>query len=120
MDHDHNVMTTKSSMTSHSSYSHPGMGAAKEEAMPGEQLICLWEGCGQNFEELDDLVQHIENVHIEKGKMDDFTCKWHSCIRGRKPFNARYKLLIHMRIHSGEKPNKCTVSCLMCVCVRAS
>ena len=77
---------------------------------PSDPHICLWKTCGKNFEELDDLVQHIENVHIEKGKLDDFTCMWQACPRNRKPFNARYKLLIHMRIHSGEKPNKCTVS----------
>ena len=72
--------------------------------------ICLWEGCELKLDDLDDLVQHIENAHIEKGKADEYVCLWQSCIRGLKPFNARYKLLIHMRIHSGEKPNKCTVS----------
>ena len=79
-----------------------------------EPYVCLWEGCGQCFEEQDDLVRHIENKHVEKGRSEDFTCLWKSCIRKRKPFNARYKLLIHMRIHSGEKPNKCMVSCCLC------
>ena len=88
-----------------------GHGAAdmlKEE--PLDPHVCLWEGCELNFADLEDLVQHIETSHIEKGKADEYICLWKSCVRSRKPFNARYKLLIHMRIHSGEKPNKCTVS----------
>lgn len=77
---------------------------------PNETHICLWDGCRQTFDELDDLIQHIGSAHIATGKVADFTCMWQSCPRKRKPFSARYKLVAHIRTHSGEKPFKCTVS----------
>ncbi|XP_065834651.1 zinc finger protein GLIS3-like [Oscarella lobularis] len=73
-----------------------------------KQHICRWIQCDCVFTEQEDLVRHIEKIHIDQRKGEDFTCFWQGCSRSQKPFNARYKLLIHMRVHSGEKPNKCT------------
>ncbi|KAI7798036.1 putative zinc finger protein GLIS1 [Triplophysa rosa] len=72
-----------------------------------DKQICRWIDCSGAYEQQEELVRHIEKVHIDQRKGEDFTCFWAGCVRRYKPFNARYKLLIHMRVHSGEKPNKC-------------
>lgn len=82
-----------------------------KSSLESEQTYkCDWSNCGLICSEQDDLVRHIEKVHIDQRKADDsFVCYWKNCVRKQKPFNARYKLVIHMRVHSGERPNRCTV-----------
>ncbi|KAM9324710.1 zinc finger protein GLIS1 [Gastrophryne carolinensis] len=69
--------------------------------------LCRWIDCSALYDQQEELVRHIEKTHIDQRTGEDFTCFWAGCARRYKPFNARYKLLIHMRVHSGEKPNKC-------------
>nr|XP_040222780.2 zinc finger protein GLI2-like [Anopheles coluzzii] len=69
--------------------------------------VCLWSGCNMEFADQQQLVSHIEKQHVEPKRGEVFGCQWLECPRQHRPFNARYKLLIHMRVHSGEKPNKC-------------
>ncbi|NXG02699.1 GLIS1 protein, partial [Sakesphorus luctuosus] len=78
-----------------------------EQDLSSGKQICQWIDCSATYDQQDELVRHIEKTHIDQRKGEDFTCFWAGCVRRYKPFNARYKLLIHMRVHSGEKPNKC-------------
>ncbi|XP_068604900.1 zinc finger protein GLIS1 [Brachionichthys hirsutus] len=76
-------------------------------AVDQQDQPCHWIDCSATYSSQEALVRHIEKVHIDQRKGEEFSCFWAGCVRHHKPFNARYKLLIHMRVHSGEKPNKC-------------
>ncbi|XP_057698947.1 zinc finger protein GLIS2-like [Corythoichthys intestinalis] len=71
------------------------------------RLACRWIKCHLLFESLQDLVDHINDAHVKPEKDSGYCCKWQGCARNGRGFNARYKMLIHIRTHTNEKPHHC-------------
>lgn len=68
------------------------------------------ESCNLIFYSIIDLVNHINHDHVGGTEFTDHTCYWKGCPRNRKPFKAKYKLVYHIRVHTGEKPFLCPYS----------
>ncbi|XP_047352172.1 zinc finger protein ZIC 1-like isoform X2 [Vespa velutina] len=71
------------------------------------QLKCRWQNCGRWFTSLEQLAGHVARLHAAPGARGLFYCGWEGCARGERGFNARYKMLVHVRTHTNEKPHHC-------------
>lgn len=60
------------------------------------------------FRHLNDLACHVTQAHgsTPVGSVN-YYCKWEGCPRSDRGFNARYKMLVHIRTHTKEKPHHC-------------
>ncbi|CAB1342454.1 unnamed protein product [Coregonus sp. 'balchen'] len=63
--------------------------------------------CHLLFDSLQDLVDHVNDFHVKPEKDSGYCCHWDGCARKGRGFNARYKMLIHIRTHTNEKPHRC-------------
>ena len=78
-----------------------------------QEMTCEWidqdtkKTCRKVFQGMHELVTHLTIDHVGGPEVTDHTCYWHECSREKKAFKAKYKLVNHLRVHTGEKPFPC-------------
>lgn len=112
-----NTMNPMNAMN-HMSMGPHGPGAFFRYMRPPikQEHTCLWldkdlpepkKPCNKTFTTMHEIVTHITVEHVGGPEQTDHACYWQNCPRDGRPFKAKYKLVNHIRVHTGERPFPC-------------
>ncbi|XP_046852525.1 zinc finger protein 483-like [Xenia sp. Carnegie-2017] len=90
---------------------------ARNQSETKTNIVCQWqevrlgngndEVCGKECLTIQDVVNHLRDEHLPNA-VSNYSCFWRGCSRLGVPFKAKYKLVNHLRVHTGERPFVCT------------
>ena len=83
---------------------YPEMDVKTQIPGPSCSFPCQWKeqvSCNMVFSTHLELINHLNMDHVGSHTNEENFCFWEGCRRGHAPFKAKYKLVNHLRIHTG-------------------
>lgn len=102
--HQHHQLT---SQTIEQQQQQPSIDTEALLAAQARQQLENGSPCLKKFATMQEIVAHITVDHVGGPECTNHACFWQDCNRNGKPFKAKYKLVNHIRVHTGEKPFPC-------------
>ncbi|KAF2744813.1 hypothetical protein M011DRAFT_407933 [Sporormia fimetaria CBS 119925] len=84
----------------------PPPAPAGSVQVPGDQLVCQWQNCGERCASAEQLYEHVCERHVGRKSTNNLnlTCQWGNC---RTTTVKRDHITSHIRVHVPLKPHKC-------------
>ena len=84
---------------------YPEMDVKNSIPGPSSSFPCKWvesqHRCTMVFGTHLELINHLNMDHVGSHTNEENFCFWDGCKRNQTPFKAKYKLVNHLRIHTG-------------------
>ncbi|KAJ2484989.1 Zinc finger protein ZIC 4 [Coemansia sp. RSA 2050] len=71
------------------------------------RVACAWRACTAEFASTHLLAIHLSLVHISPDPHAQHACLWKSCPQYEVPAPTRYDLILHLKVHTGDRAYLC-------------
>ncbi|KAJ2740460.1 Zinc finger protein ZIC 4 [Coemansia sp. BCRC 34301] len=77
-------------------------------AIAALRVVCAWRECSAEFDAMHSLASHLSISHLDSAPhANNHACMWQGCPQYGVPAPTRYDLIMHLKVHTGDRAYLC-------------